>query len=208
MPSPIVREQYLDELRKKLGLKSIPVRIARPAARGAQGGPEAGGPTAVPADAGADKADLVAVFAGTVPGGRPREEALAEWQMLQALVSSPALAQEALDALKLEWFQVDLVRDLVDHLLAFVEEAGVFSLKDFAARLTQAQQEALAALRLAEGMEPEQERKHFQDLARALELRWLRRQAERTARERDLAAHLEFKKRILELQTKGKGSTL
>ena len=60
-------------------------------------------------------------------------------------------------------------------------------------------------MRITEGVDPEQERRHFQDLARALELRWLRKQAERTARERDLAAHLEFKKRILELQTKGKG---
>jgi hypothetical protein len=97
------------------------------------------------------------------------------------------------------------VRDLVDHMFGYVEEQGGFSIKDFATRLNQAQQEALAALRITEGVDPEQERRHFQDLARALELRWLRKQAERTARERDLAAHLVFKKRILELQTKGRG---
>jgi DNA primase len=200
MPSPSVREQYLEELRKKLGLKSIRVQVARPTARDAQGAP-----AYVSADAGAGGADLVAVFAGPVPGGRPRDEALAEWQMLQALISSPSLAHSALDAIKLEWFQVDLVRDLVDHMFGFVEEQGGFSIRDFATRLNQAQQEALSALRITEGVDPEQERRHFQDLARALELRWLRKQAERTARERDLAAHLEFKKRILELQTKGRG---
>jgi uncharacterized protein with von Willebrand factor type A (vWA) domain len=125
--------------------------------------------------------------------------------MLQALVSSPALAASALDTLRLEWFQVDLVRDLVDHFLAYVEEAGAFAIKDFAARLTQEQQEALGALRLSEGMDPAMELRHFQDLSRALELRWLQKQAHRTAREKDMEKHLEFKKRIRDLQSKGKG---
>ena len=200
MPSPIVREQHLEELRKKLGLKAIRVQVARPARA------EQGAPAAIPADAGADRADLVAVFAGPVPGGRPRDEALPEWQLLQSLISSPAIALAAVRAgIDLLWFQVDAVRGLVDHVLAFVEETGGFVLKDLMERLPHEQREALASLRIAAGVDPEQERKHFQDLARSLELRWLRKQAERTARERDLAAHLEFKKRIVELQTKGKG---
>lgn len=200
-PSQVVREQYLDELRKKLGLKSIRVRALKPPRAGAG---EA--PAAVPADAGADRADLIAVFSGPIPGGRPREEALAEWQFLQSLVSSPALAVAALDArVDLLWFQVDIVRGLVDHVLAYVEEAGSLDLKGLAERLPSEQREALASLRIAEGVDPEQEQRHFRDLARALELRWLRKQAERTARERDLAAHLEFKKRIRELQSKGRG---
>jgi DNA primase catalytic core len=203
MPSPIVREQHLEELRKKLGLKAIRVQVARPSSRDARDGQ--GAPRAIAADGGEERADLVAVFAGPIPGGRPREEAFAEWQMLQALVSSPALAPSALDTLRLEWFQVDMVRDLVDHFLAYVEEAGVFAIKDFAGRLTQAQQEALGALRIAEGMDPAMEQKHFQDLSYALELRWLQRQAHRTAREKDMEKHIEFKKRIRELQSKAKG---
>jgi DNA primase catalytic core len=200
MPSPIVREQHLEELRKRLGLKAIRVQVARPSQRDAQGAPRS-----VAADGGEEKADLVAVFAGPIPGGRPREEAFAEWQMLQALVSSPVLAPLALDTLRLEWFQVDVVRDLVDHFLAFVEEAGAFAIKDFAARLTHEQQEALGALRIAEGMDPAMEQRHFQDLSYALELRWLQKQAHRTAREQDMEKHLEFKKRIRELTSKAKG---
>jgi DNA primase len=200
MPSPIVREQHLEELRKKLGLKAIRVQVARSSARDAQGAPHA-----MAADGGEDRADLVAVFAGPIPGGRPREEAFAEWQMLQVLVSSPALASTALDKLRLEWFQVDVVRDLVDHFLAFVEEEGAFAIKDFAVRLTQEQQEALGALRIAEGMDPAMEQRHFQDLSYALELRWLQKQAHRTAREKDMEKHIEFKKRIAELQSKAKG---
>ena len=203
MPSPLVREQYLDELRKKLGLKTIRVQPARPSARAAQGAS-----SAVAADAGAGDADLVAVFAGAGPGGRPRQEALAEWQMLQALISSPALAQSALDALKLEWFQVDLVRDLVDHMFAFIEEQGAFSLKEFATRLAQEQQDALASLRLAEGIDPAEEQKHFRGLSRSLELRWLLARQQQLAQSKDPANYPELigiHKRIFELQTKGKG---
>jgi DNA primase len=201
MPSAIVREQYVDELRKKLGLKAIRVQVAKPATRYAQ---QAQAPLAKAADGGAEGADLVAVFSGAVAGGRPREEALAEWQLLQALISSPALARSALDAVKLEWFQLDPVRDLVDHLLAFVEEQGAFSLKDFLARLPQEQQDAVTGLRLAEGMDAEQEQKHFQGLLRALELRWLMR---RRSQETDKIRFMDFQKRIRELQTKGKGGT-
>ena len=200
MPSPLVREQYLDELRKKLGLKSIRVQVARPARA------EQGAPAAVSADAGADRADLVAVFAGPVPGGRPREEALPEWQLLQSLISSPAIALAAVrSGLDLSWFQVEAVRGLVDHVLAFVEETGGFVLKDLVERLPHGEREALASLRIAAGVDPEQERKHFQDLTRALELRWLRKQSERLILERNLAAQQDILKRIRELQTKGKG---
>jgi hypothetical protein len=156
------------------------------------------------ADGGAEGADLVAVFSGSVPGGRPREEALAEWQLLQALISSPAIALASLESVKLDWLQVDLVRDLVDHLLAFVEEAGSFSLKDYLARLPQERQDAVSSLRLSEGMDAAQEQKHFQDLLRALEMRWLMR---RRSQETDKVRFMEFQKRIRELQSKGKGGT-
>jgi DNA primase len=200
MPSQIVREQYLDELRKKLGLKAIRVQVARPVRSHAQ----PGAPLSKSADGGAEGADLVAVFSGGIPGGRPKEEALAEWQLLQALISSPAIALSSLDAVKLDWLQVDLVRDLVDHLLAFVEETGAFALKDYLARLPQEHQDAVSSLRLAEGMDAAQEQKHFQDLLRALEMRWLMR---RRSQETDKVRFMEFQKRIRELQSKGKGGT-
>ncbi len=200
MPSPIVRDQYLDELRKKLGLKSIQVQVPRPARPTVQGIPLTSA-----ADGGAGAADLVAVFSGAIPGGRPRDEALAEWQLLQVLISSPALALTALDSVKVEWLQVEMVRDLVDHLLAFVDEQGVFTIKDFLSRLPQEQQDAVAGLRLAEGMDPAQEQKHFSGILHALELRWLMKQR---SQETDKVRFMEYQKRIRELQTKGKGGPL
>jgi DNA primase len=201
MPSPIVREQYVDELRKKLGFKSIQAQVARPAPRFAG----EGAPLAKAADADAGDADLVAVFSGPVPGGRPRQAALAEWQLLQLLISSGSIAVAALDAkLDLLWFQVDMVRSLVDHVLAYVEETGEFDLKELMKRLPHEQQEAVASVRLAAGMDPAQEKRHFNDLSRALELRWLMRQR---SQETDKVRFMEFQKRIRELQSKGKGGT-
>jgi DNA primase len=199
MPSPNVREQYLDEIRKKLGLKTIRVQAARPIY--AQPG-TAAQPLAKAADAGVEKADTVAVFSGAIPGGRPRDEALAEWQLLQSLISSPELSLAALDSVKLEWLQVEAVKELVDHLLAFVEEKGAFLIKEFHERLSKGQQDILAAIRLTEGAEKAEERKHFAGLLRALELRWLMKQR---AMEKDKQRFMDFSKRISELQSKSKG---
>jgi len=203
MPSPNVRGQYLDELRKKLGLKTIRAQAVRPAYAPAPA-PGAAAP-GVSADGGAEKADMVAVFSGAIPGGRPREEALAEWQLLQVLISSPDLAIAALDAVKLEWLQVETVRGLVDHLLAFVEEKGAFAIKDFLERLTREQQDALAGMRLLEGLDAAQERKHFSGILYHLELRYLQK---RLSQEKDLAGHMELKKRISGLQSKSKGGAI
>ncbi|MEO7425983.1 MAG: DNA primase [Fibrobacteria bacterium] len=199
MPSPNVREQYLDEIRKKLGLKTIRMQAARPVY--AQPGTVAQ-PLAKAADAGVEKADTVAVFSGAIPGGRPRDEALAEWQLLQSLISSPELSLAALDSVKLEWLQVEAVKELVDHLLAFVEEKGAFLIKEFHERLSKGQQDILAAIRLTEGAEKAEERKHFAGLLRALELRWLMKQR---AMEKDKQRFMDFSKRISELQSKSKG---
>ncbi len=202
MPSPNVREQYLDELRKKLGLKSIRVHRARPAY------PQPASALAAPlvlakaADAGVEKADTVAVFSGAIPGGRPREEALAEWQLLQLLISSPHASIAALDRVKLEWLQVEIVRDLVDHLLAFVEERASFSVKEFLERLSTEQQDTIGALRILEGMDAEQERRHLNGILFALELRDLYK---RLRIETDFAKKIELQKRIHSLQTKSKG---
>jgi DNA primase catalytic core len=199
MPSPNVRDAYLDELRKKLALKNLRVQPSRPA----YAAPIAASvPLAKAADAGVEKADMVAVFSGAIPGGRPREEALPEWQLFQMLVSFPEISLAALDVLKLDWFRVDMVRDLVDHLLAFVEERGSFDLKGFMERLPKDGQDSVAAIRIVESADAEQERKHFSDLVRAMELRWLIKQR---MMETDKVKHVEFSKRILELQMKTKG---
>ena len=203
MPSPNVRDQYLDELRKKLGLKSIPVHVGRPVYARSEAG--AAAPLAKAADAGVEKADLVAVFSGALPGGRPREEALPEWQLLQLLLSFPEVAKAALDTVKPEWLQVDAVRDLVDHLLAFVEETGSFGIRGFLERLSREQQDTVAAIRMAESVDIEQDRKHFSGIVFALEMRWLKKQAALAAQELDMNRHMDFKKRIQELQTKSKG---
>jgi DNA primase len=199
MPSPNVREEYFNELRKKLGLKTIRVQTARPAY--AQPGAVTA-PLAKAADAGVEKADMVAVFSGAIPGGRPREEALAEWQLLQLLISSPAMCLAALDCVKLEWLQVDIVRDLVDHLLAYVEESGSFAIKGFLDRLSKEQQDTVTGMRMLEGQDASQERKHFAGILFALELRYLQK---RLTLEKDLAKHMELKKSISELQLKTKG---
>jgi DNA primase catalytic core len=199
MPSPNVREQYLDEIRKKLGFKAIRVQAGRPAY--APPGPVQPQLTKA-ADAGVEKADTVAVFSGAIPGGRPRDEALAEWQLLQALISSPELSLAALDSVKLEWLQVEAVKDLVDHLLAFVEEKGVFRIKEFHERLSKEQQDILVAIRLTDGSDNAEGRKHFAGLLRALELRWLMKQR---AMEKDKQRFMDFSKRISELQSKSKG---
>ncbi|MDQ3002465.1 MAG: DNA primase [Fibrobacterota bacterium] len=208
MPSPNVRDQYLDELRKKLALKSIRVQVARPTAY-------PGSATSVPlskaSDAGVEKADMVAVFSGAIPGGRPRDEALAEWQLLQLLISSPATSVAALDIVKLEWLQVETVRDLVDHLLAFVEETGSFAIKDFLERLSKDQQDALGGMRMLDGMDAEQERKHFSKILFALELRQLQKLQKQFAQEKNPARYAEMidiQKRIRELQSKSKGGPI
>jgi len=208
MPSPNVRDQYLDELRKKVSLKSIRVAVAKPVYQ--QPGSTAA-PLSKASDAGVEKADMVAVFSGAIPGGRPRDEALAEWQLLQLLISSPTVCIEALVSVKLEWLQVDIVRDLVDHLLAFVEENGSFAIKEFLARLSQEQQDTVGGMRMLEGMDAEQERKHFSGILFALELRHLQMRQKQIAQEKDPSKYAEMignQKRIQELQSKSKGGAL
>jgi DNA primase len=213
MPSPNVREQYLDELRKKLSLKSIRVQtfgqVAKPAYQ--PPGSASAAPLTKAADAGVEKADMVAVFSGAIPGGRPREEALREWQLLQLLISSPAISIAALDSVKLELLQVNVVRDLIDHLLAFIEENGSFDIKEFLVRLSVEQQDTIGAMRMLEAMDTEQERKHFSKILFALELRHLQVRQKQIAQEKDPSKYAEMignQKRIHELQSKAKGGAL
>jgi hypothetical protein len=60
-------------------------------------------------------------------------------------------------------------------------------------------------MRMLEGMDAEQERKHFSGLLFALELRHLQK---RMTQEKDLNRYVGIQKRIRELQSKAKGGAL
>ncbi|MEO6098227.1 MAG: DNA primase [Fibrobacteria bacterium] len=205
MPSPNVRDQYLEELRKRLSLKSIRAQVAKPPY---QPPGSASAPLSKAADAGVEKGDMVAVFSGSLPGGRPQYEALAEWQLLQLLISWPEFAIAALDEVKLEWLQVDMVRDIADHLLAFVEETGSFDLKSLLERLSKEQQDSVGAIRILERMDPSQERRHYPRLLLHLEVRFLQKRLLQEKNLGNLVKHFELQKRLIELQTKIKGGPL
>ena len=198
MPSPMVRDQYLEEVRKKLGLKNIRMQMPRSA-----------GPTtqvvASAAGQGTEKTDMIAVFAGAVPGGRPKDEALAEWQLLQLLLSSGQACAWALERLQLEWLSVETVRNLADHLLAFAEESGGLDIKIFLDRLSSEDQDTIAGMRLIEGMDESQQKKHFSGILFALEIRSLQKQK---TMEKDLIKYADIVKRLNELQSKPKGGSL
>lgn len=215
MPSPIVREQYQEEIRKKLGIKNIRAAMASmPRLSGdrsfgdrASNGRTSGATSPAFASAsgqGSDASDMVAVFAGAIPGGRPKDEALAEWQLMQLLLSSSDACLWALDRVKLEWLQVDTVRNLVDHLLAFVEERGSLDIKEFLDRLSKEDQDTVAGMRLIEGMDEAQQKKHFSGILLALEIRFLRKQI---PLEPDVTKRAAILKRLNELQSKSKGGS-
>lgn len=197
MPSPNVRDQYLDEVRRKLGLKGIRLQMAR-----------SHGPASLAvvsaAGQGTENTDMIAVFAGAVPGGRPKEEALAEWQLLQLLLSSGEACGWALDKLRLEWLLVDTVRNLTDLLLAFYEERGGLDIKVFLDRLSQQDQDTISGMRFIEGMDQEQLKKHFSGILFALEIRSLQKQK---AMEEDLIKYADIVKRLKVLQSKTKGGS-
>jgi DNA primase len=187
IPSPLVKEQYLETLRKKLGLKAITVRMAAPAAdsrAGTQGRAVAPG--------------LVAGHAGV----NPRDESVPEWQLLQILLSSEALCRAALDSLSLEWLQDAAVRSLADHLLAFVEESGSLDLKAFQERLSAADRDAVAAVGLLDAGDPDRLARQLFDTLNSLEIRYLKK---RISQETDMARAVAVQKRIRELQSKNKG---
>ncbi len=202
MPSSIVREQYQEEIRKKLGLKNIRMSMPRPLSSRSPEGASLSFASA--SGQGSDASDMVAVFAGAIPGGRPKDEALAEWQLLQLLLSSSDACLWALDRVKLEWLQVDTVRNLVDHLLAFVEERGSLDIKEFLDRLSKEDQDAVAGMRLIEGMDEAQQKKHFSGILLALEIRCLRK---RIPLEPDVTKRAAILKRLNELQSKSKGGS-
>jgi hypothetical protein len=135
-------------------------------------------------------------------GNSPREEAVPEWQLLQMLMSSLEACRAALDALKLEWLQDAAVRGLIDHLLAFVEESGGLDLKAFRERLSASDGDVVASVGVLEKPDPEKLRKQMGDILTALEIRHIKK---RMTGEKEMARHMDYLKRIKELQSKTKG---
>lgn len=190
IPSQMVKEQYLETLRKKLGLKSIQVRVAPP---GADILPGASGRTGSAVAPG-----LTTGHAGV----NPKDESVPEWQLLQILLSSETMCRSALASLTLEWLQNTSVRGLADHLLAFVEESGGLDLKAFQERLSASDRDTVSAVGLLDASDPDRLARQLFDTLNVLEIRYLKKLK---SRETDLARHIELQKRITELQSKNKG---
>lgn len=188
IPSPLVKEQYHETLRKKLGLKNIRVRAAAPSV------PEF--------RAGTQSRAVAPGLVGGHAGVNPREESVPEWQLLQMLLSSEALCRSALDSLSLEWLQDAAVRSLADHLLAFLEESGTLDLKAFQERLSSSERDTVAAVGLLDAGDPDRLARQLFDTLNSLEIRYLKK---RISQETDMAGAVAAQRRIRELQMKTKG---
>jgi hypothetical protein len=104
----------------------------------------------------------------------------------------------------LEWLLVDTVRNLTDLLLAFVEERRGLDIKLFLDRLSQQDQDTISGMRFIEGMDLDQQKKHFSGILYALEIRSLQKQK---AMEEDLIKYADIVKRLKVLQSKTKGGS-
>jgi DNA primase len=187
-PSPTVREGHVQNMRKRLGLRSNPALSPR--------GPRLAD-TASPATS-----RVPGLFApGSVP--QVREEAVAEWQLLQLVLAYPDWTQGLIESLDLGWFSDERARDLVDHTLALLAEGGGLNLRTLADRLPEALRDSLSALEISEGDSPERVRRIAGDCAQAVEMRHLRREL---AGAEDPARHMELHKQIQALNTR-KGGT-
>ncbi len=180
-PSSDVRDAHLRALRKLLDLKdaprSAPARNRLPA-------------KFVAAD------DNLGLF---VPDAKlaVRSEDKPEWQYLQLLISYPDLCSVAAEALNLDWFQDERVRELADYTLALLAEGRGLSLVELNERLPESLREALTAVETAEGDDPDQIRRKLSQLQDGLEMKHLVREKRGT---RDLAAAIEIQKRIQALE--------
>lgn len=191
IPSAMVRDQHLESLRKKLGLKALPaMSIARSIVE-----PQS-------ASSGRPGMAVAPGLTGGHAGVNPKDESVPEWQLLQMLLSSESLCRAALASLTLDWLQNAQVRALVDHLLAFVEENGTLDLKVFQERLSAADGDTVAAVGLLDASDPDRLARQLFDTLVVLEIRYLKK---RKSSETDLAMHISIQKRINELQSKTKG---
>ena len=184
-PSVTVREEHLQHLRQRLGLRAMPVRVAARPNFGSA--PAAGSTSRIP---------------GLFVSGSAlslRDETVPEWQLLQLLISYPEWVRPAAELLDLNWFSDERARDLVDHALALLAEKHALPLRELMDRIPESLRDALATLEVLEGDDPDRIQKSLRDYALAIELRHLRRELMSAATPE---LHMEIHKRIRELNAK------
>ena len=161
-PSPTVREEHMQHLRQRLGLRPVPVRVA---AR----------PTFASAAPPSSASRIPGLF---ISGANVsvRDEAVVEWQLLQLLLSYPDSVRHAAEALDLNWFSDERVRDLVDHALALLAEKNALPLRDLVNRVPESLRDALAAVEILEDGDPNILDKCRNDYLWKIEERHLRRE--------------------------------
>ncbi len=168
IPSPLVKSEYYKQLSQKLGLNTLPVSVLQSASSITPEFPRISAPN----------------------------RAHPEWQLLDLLLSSYETCLLAIDQLQLEWIADVFVRDLIDHLLAFVAEEKKLNLKDFLPSLSSEGQDAIATAEFVENSTWELLHKNYRDLMAALETRFIQK---RMGEENDFAKKAALAKRLVDL---------
>ena len=143
VPSALVRDQYLETLRKKLGLKSI--HAALPAASPVPARRLPGTPQGGSGERGRQPVHL--------PGSR-RHQGRVGFRARVEPAPDPAFLRgtpAAWPCPPSRWTgcRTRHVRNLADHLLAFVEESGGLDLRSFRERLSDPERDSITAVGIA-----------------------------------------------------------
>jgi DNA primase catalytic core len=159
-PSATVRDEHVQGLRRLLGLRAGNAPAAARAAAPAR---------PLPHD------DRLGLF---VPGAQlaMKSEDKPEWQFLQLLLSYPEPCTAAAEGINLDWFMDERVRELADYALALLAEERGLSLRELAERVPEGLRDALAAVEVVEGKEPEWVERTLSASLYALEWRHLKRE--------------------------------
>ena len=178
-PSVEVREAHLQNLRKMLGLRAAPARMTTTRAFNTS-------PTMT-----ASKSPGLLVPGATL-NPPPRSDALREWQLLQIFLSYPRETESAVEAVELDWFSDERVRELFDLAITLWMEKRDVPLRDLNELAPEKLHDALASLEILEGDDPEKIGKLLADYLAAVEDNYLGKELlSATTMER----HLEIKKR-------------
>ncbi len=180
-PSVEVREAHLQNLRKMLGLRAAPMRITATRAFNAS-------PTLT-----ASKSPGLFVPGATL-NPAPRSDALREWQLLQLFLSYPKGTGSAVEAIELDWFSDERVRELFDLAIALWMEKRDVSLRDLNELAPEKLHDALASLEVLENMEVERVNRLFSDYSKAVKRLYLqnkKRQAKTLEESHELQKQIE-----------------
>jgi len=160
-PSADVREEHLQHLRRRLGLKPESVKPQPRSFVSGQVSRMSSIKSAVPGSG------LGLFVSGSNISVAP--EALREWKLLQMLLAYPNVAGPVVEEVKLEWFSDPRPRELFDHAVALSLEKGDVSLAELNERIPESLRDGLAALGLPEGDAPERVRRESLDYVLAME---------------------------------------